>query len=101
MSTYDELLERCHELERFEFSEQEFEDYLDDIYEPVSICGMTKYQGAILRECDPIAFSCSLSEEEDRVKSDMWYELSNDIESALGDEEITQEEYDELMEYEY
>ena len=34
----------------------EFEDYLNDSYGRIEICGMVFFPSDILRECDPIAF---------------------------------------------
>lgn len=33
-----------------------FEDYLNDSYPPVEICGTVFFASDILKECDPIAF---------------------------------------------
>jgi len=46
-----------------EIDEKGFEDTLNEIYEPVDICGMTFDQGRILRELDPIAFRCAMADE--------------------------------------
>jgi hypothetical protein len=59
------LLDPEHiEKESFE-SEESFEEYLNDCYEPVSICGMTMDQGTILKECDPIAFRCAMNDSQE------------------------------------
>jgi len=34
----------------------QFEDYLNDSYGRIEICGMVFFPSDILRECDPIAF---------------------------------------------
>lgn len=44
-------------------TEEEYEDYLNECYPPVTVCGMEMQQGSILKEMDPIAFRCGLSEE--------------------------------------
>lgn len=38
------------------------EEWLNDCYEPVSICGYNYNQGDALRRLDPIAFRCGVSE---------------------------------------
>lgn len=43
-------------------SEEEFEDMLNDCYEPVKICGMEYEQGTALKKLDPVAFRCALSD---------------------------------------
>lgn len=45
-----------HELEDM------YEDMLNECHEPVSICGFEYDQGRALRNIDPIAFSCGVSE---------------------------------------
>ena len=42
-----------------------FEEMLDEIHEPVKMGELTFYMSTILRECDPVAYSCYLSEWED------------------------------------
>lgn len=51
----------AYEIEK---DEKEFEDYLNDVYGEVNICGMEMLQGTILKECDPVAFRCALSDDE-------------------------------------
>lgn len=45
-----------HELEDM------YEEMLNECYEPVSICGFNYDQGHALRNLDPIAFRCGVSE---------------------------------------
>ena len=51
-----------------EYSKDEFEDYLNDSYPEVSICGMMMQQGTILREMDSIAFNCAIADTEEYEK---------------------------------
>jgi len=46
--------------EEIELTNEEYEDILNEIYEPVKICGIILSQGTILKKCDPIAFRCYL-----------------------------------------
>lgn len=46
-----------------EKDEEEFEKMLNETYGEVEICGMMFEQGTALRELDPIAFRCALSDE--------------------------------------
>ena len=50
-----------------EVSEDDYEAELDDIYGDVEICGMIFSSGRALRELDPIAFNCGISD-----KPDIW-----------------------------
>lgn len=45
-----------------EKSESEYIDYLNEIYGEVKICGMAFDSGYVLKELDPIAFHCGLSD---------------------------------------
>lgn len=51
----DELLVD-HELEK------QFCEFLDEVYEPVNICGYEYSQGESLAAVDPIAFRCALAD---------------------------------------
>jgi hypothetical protein len=48
----------------------EFEDFLDDTYEPYKIGDLTFYPSQVLRECDPVAYRCYLSDWEDSQESE-------------------------------
>ena len=37
-------------------TEDEYQDYLNEVYEDIEICGMIMSQGTILKECDYTAF---------------------------------------------
>ena len=51
--------------EQKRYTDDEYEDILNDIYaDDVSVCGYPMQQGSILREVDPIAFSCSKNDYE-------------------------------------
>lgn len=50
-------------IQEIEKSEKEFEEYLDEIYGDVEICGMKFSSGRALKELDPIAFRCAMSDE--------------------------------------
>ena len=55
-----------HEIDSFEYeiSENDFDEFLDEIEETVNICGMTFYPSDILKSCDPIAYRCAKSDYE-------------------------------------
>ena len=46
-----------------ELTDDEYEEKLNDIYGVVQICGQTFESGRALRELDPTAFRCGLSDE--------------------------------------
>ena len=45
-----------------EMTEEEYEEQLNEIYGEVEICGMTFDSGRVLKELDPIAFNCGMSD---------------------------------------
>lgn len=46
--------------------EEEFDDWLDDVYPTYQIAGVTLYPSKMLKNCDPIAYRIALSEWDDR-----------------------------------
>lgn len=46
--------------------EEEFDDWLDDVYPTYEIAGITLYPSQMLKNCDPIAYRIALSEWDDR-----------------------------------
>ena len=46
-------------------TEEEFDDWLDDVYPTYAIGGITLYPSQILKNCDPIAYRIAMSEMED------------------------------------
>ena len=48
----------------------QFEDYLDDSYGRIEICGQVFFASDILRECDPIAFRVYQSDFESEMENE-------------------------------
>lgn len=46
-------------------TEENFDEWLDDVYPTYQIAGITLYPSQILKNCDPIAYRIALSEIED------------------------------------
>ena len=71
------------EIDGFEYSltEAEFDDYLDELYGEVKVCGMTYSASYILKECDPVTYRC--------MKSD--YESNYDLDACLEYTEMVEE----------
>ena len=57
----------------------EYIDFLNEIYETVTVCGMEYGQGNILEAVDPIAFRCG--------KGDYESQLQSELESQLEDKD--------------
>ena len=45
-----------------EYSEQDLQDWLDEVYEPIEFAGMTLYAGETMKELDPVMFRCAMSD---------------------------------------
>jgi len=74
MATYTEI----------EMDEDEFSDFLDEIYEPVDVAGMTFNVSTILKECDPIAFRCAMSDQETRYECDVCLNVHDNEDDAAN-----------------
>ena len=75
MTSINEHIENLQsQLDHFEYesSEEEFNDFLDDCYESVTVAGMEFYASDILKSCDPVAYRC--------MKSD--YDSNYDVEDC-------------------
>ena len=72
----------------YDLTEEDYMDLLDDIYGTVEIAGMTYNTGRALRELDPIAFRCGLSDIECGRLADLEeyarYEISAEYYSSTG-----------------
>ena len=96
------------QIDNFEYSisESEFEDYLDEEYEDVSILGMSYGAGYALKNLDPVAFRCAKSDYESEFDLDNCTEytdlveelesLESDLEDLESDLESLQDELQDL-----
>lgn len=71
------------QLDHFEYevSEKEFNDFLDECYDMVTVAGMEFYPSDVLKSCDPIAYRCSKLE----------YESNYDVEDCAEWQEMDKE----------
>ena len=46
-------------------TEEQFDEWLDDVYPTYQIAGITLYPSQMLKNCDPIAYRIALSEMEE------------------------------------
>ena len=89
------------EIDGFEYSltEAEFDDFLDESYEEVNICGMTYSASYALKECDPVAYRCMQSEYEwnfDLNDCIEYTDMVEELESLESDLKSLQDELNEL-----
>lgn len=77
--------------------EDEFEEHLDDIYGEIEVCGYTYPAGRALKELDPIAFRCGLSEMPARYVCECCGEEFEDPDEAVEHEKECEEENEEVI----
>ena len=93
MNSINEQIENLQsQLDHFEYeaSEEEFNNFLDDCYESVTIAGMDFYASDVLKSCDPVAYRC--------MKSD--YESNYDVEDCAEWQEMSEKLSDLLYKLE-
>jgi hypothetical protein len=70
------------DVEEVTMEEKEYEEYLNDCFGDVTICGMKYSSGWALRQLDEIAFNCGLSEQEIKYKCGKCEKVYDDEEEA-------------------
>ena len=61
-----------------DISNDEYMEFLDEIYEEVTICGMTYSAGAALEACDPVAFRVGLGDYESEIQAELEEAIENE-----------------------
>ena len=89
------------DIDSFEYSmtESEFDDYLDEFYGEVEVCGMTYSASYALKECDPVAYRCMKSDYEGNFDLDDCVEYTDmveELDSLESELESLQYELDSL-----
>lgn len=59
---------------------ESFDEYLDEVYEPLEVVGIKYDVSYILQQIDPIAYDMVMSEYFDNIYLDEMYELDNGCE---------------------
>lgn len=75
----------------YEYSDDECEEMLTDIYGEIDVCGYKYDAGRLLKDIDPVAFNCALSEMQPLYvcgECNEHYEEQEDAESCC--EEVTE-----------
>lgn len=81
-----------------EISDEQFRDFLDDVYGDVEICGMRYCSGHALQELDPIAFRvgksdyCASMDKYDFEQFSEYQEFTEALEEAQNELEEAQNE---------
>lgn len=61
-----------------DITNDEYMEYLDEVYGEVIICGMTYSAGAALEACDPVAFRCGLVDYESEIQGELEEAIENE-----------------------
>ena len=83
----------------YEISESDFDEFLDEIEEPVNVCGMQFYPSDILKSCDPIAYRCAKSDYESNYDLDdveEYCDLKDELETLESELEDLESELEAL-----
>ena len=67
------------------YVEENIDEIIDECYEEVEIGCCTFYPSEILKNCDPIAYNCYISDEENAEYENFKYELENGDEIEVND----------------
>jgi chaperonin cofactor prefoldin len=84
----------------YEISESDFDEFLDEIGQPVNVCGMKFYPSDILKSCDPIAYRCSKSDYESNIDLDdvaEYVDLKDELEVLESELEDLESELEDLQ----
>ena len=68
---------------QIDISTDEYMEYLDEVYDNVTICGMTYSAGTALEACDPVAFRCGLGDYESEIQTELEEAIDNGDDSDI------------------
>ena len=68
---------------QIDITESEYEDFLNEAYDAVEICGMSYDSGRALRLLDPVTFRCSLGDYESEIQSELEYAIDSEDDSDI------------------
>ena len=101
-SLKDEITSKELEIDNFEYecSDDDFDDFLDQIYPEINIGSLTFYPSQVLKECDPTAYRCAKSDYEsdyDLDECEEYSDLKADLESLQDDLESLESDLEDLQ----
>ena len=83
----------------YEISESDFDEFLDEIEQPVNVCGMQFYPSDILKNCDPVAYRCAKADYESNYDLDdveEYSDLKDELEGLKDELEVLENELEDL-----
>lgn len=66
-----------------DISNDEYMEFLNDVYDPVTICGMSYDAGTALEALDPVAFRISLGDYESEIQAELEDAIENEDDSDI------------------
>ena len=66
-----------------DISSDEYQEFLNEAFGDVTICGMTYGQGDALEALDPVAFRCGLGDYESEIQSELEEAIDNEDDSEI------------------
>lgn len=96
-----QIKDKQHEIDSFEYSctENEYDEFIDDIEGSVTVAGMEFQASDILKSCDPVAYRCGKADFESNYDLDdceEYTELQDELESLEDQLSDLESELDEL-----
>lgn len=97
----NQINDKQKEIDHFEYSctESEYDEFLDDAYGDVEICGMSYNSSCALKKLDPIAYRCGKSDFESNYDLDdceEYNDLKDELESLEYDLEDLEDQLSDL-----
>ena len=88
-------------IETFEYTctEEQFDDFLDDVEQSVNIYGIEFYPSDILKNCDPVAYRCAKADYEanfDVSDCEEYQEFQSELDELESQLDDLQSELDDL-----
>ena len=83
----------------YEISESDFDEVLDEIEQPVNVCGMEFYPSDILKNCDPVGYRCAKADYESSYDLDdveEYADLKDELETLESELEDLESELEDL-----
>jgi len=66
-----------------DISKDEYLEFLNDVYDPVTICGLSYDAGTALEAIDPVAFRVGLGDYESEIQAELEEAIENEDDSEI------------------
>jgi hypothetical protein len=87
----EEKEQELKDLEEWEITENEYDEFLDEMQGDIDILGVTYSLSHVLKEVDKVRYNIGMVEEEDRIREEKREELETELEDLKEQlEELTE-----------